>query len=120
MPEVVISNTSPVFYLHRLGRLELFQKLYQRIVVPEAVVAELQTGRRQGEDVPNVRRYEWIEVRSVREPQLLGLSADFGPGEKEVLALALEESESLVIIDERLAREMARLREADRESACPG
>ncbi len=110
MPEVVISNTSPVFYLHRLGRLELFQKLYQRIVVPEAVVAELQTGRRQGEDAPDVRRYEWIEVRSVREPQLLGLSADFGPGEKEVLALALKESESLVIIDEQLAREMARLR----------
>ena len=28
MPEVVISNTSPIFYLHRLRRLDLLQKLY--------------------------------------------------------------------------------------------
>ena len=28
MPEVVISNTSPIFYLHRLRRLDLLQKPY--------------------------------------------------------------------------------------------
>ncbi len=39
-----------------------------------------------------------------------GLSTDFGAGEVEVLALALEESDGLVIIDEKLARKIARLR----------
>ena len=38
------------------------------------------------------------------------MSTDFGSGEAEVLALALEESDSLVIIDEKLARKIARLR----------
>ena len=39
MLEVVISNTSPIFYLHRLRLLDLLQKLYQEIIVPKAVVA---------------------------------------------------------------------------------
>lgn len=110
MPEVVISNTSPIFYLHRLRLLDLLQKLYQKIIVPKAVVAELEAGRRQGEDVPEIDSYEWIETQTIRSPQILGLSTDFGSGETEVLALALEESDSLVIIDERLARQIARLR----------
>ena len=110
MPEVVISNTSPIFYLHRLRLLDLLQKLYQKIIVPQAVVAELEAGRRQGEDVPKIDNYEWIETRAIQSPQIMGLSTDFGPGETEVLALALEESESLVIIDEKLARKIARLR----------
>ena len=110
MPEVVISNTSPIFYLHRLRRFDLLQKLYQKIIVPQAVVAELEAGRRQGEDVPNIDNHEWIETRSIQSPQIMGLSTDFGPGETEVLALALEESGSLVIIDEKLARKIARLR----------
>ena len=110
MPEVVISNTSPIFYLHRLRRLDLLQKLYQEIIVPKAVVAELEAGRRQGEDVPELDNYEWIKIRAIRSPQILGLSTDFGLGETEVLALALEESDSLVIIDEKLARKIARLR----------
>lgn len=110
MPEVVISNTSPIFYLHRLRLLDLLQKLYQEIIIPKAVVAELEVGRRQGEDVPEIDSYEWIETRAIQSPQILGLSTDFGSGETEVLALALEESESLVIIDEKLARKIARLR----------
>ena len=110
MPEVVISNTSPIFYLHRLRLLDLLQELYQKIVIPKAVVAELETGRRQGEDVPEIANYEWIETRAIQSPQILGLSTDFGSGETEVLALALDESESLVIIDEKLARKIARLR----------
>ena len=110
MPEVVISNTSPIFYLHRLRLLDLLQELYQKIIIPKAVVAELEIGRRQGEDVPEIDNYEWIETRAIRSSQVLRLSTDFGSGEAEVLALALEELDSLVIIDEKLARKIARLR----------
>lgn len=37
MPEIIIVNTSPLFYLHRLGLLEVLNKLYANIIVPEAV-----------------------------------------------------------------------------------
>ena len=58
MPDLVISDTSPLFYLHRLRRLDLLQKLYQRITVPQAVADELKAGGDQGEDVPNIREYQ--------------------------------------------------------------
>lgn len=65
MPDLVISNTSPLFYLHRLGHLDLLRKLYGHIVVPEAVVTELEAGRRQGEHVADITDYDWIEPHSV-------------------------------------------------------
>ena len=109
MPNLVISNTSPLFYLHRLGHLDLLQRLYLRIVVPEAVVNELRTGQERGEDAPNISDHAWIEVRPIRVPGLIRLITDLGAGEAEVLALALEEPGSLIILDDRLAREVAKL-----------
>jgi predicted nucleic acid-binding protein len=110
MPDLVICNTSPLFYLHQVQHLTLLQQLYGRIVAPQAVVEELETGQEQGEDVPAIRTFDWIEVRPVLVPQLLGLNTDFGPGETQVLALALEKSGCLVIADDWLAREFARIR----------
>jgi uncharacterized protein len=110
MPDRVISNTSPLFYLHRLRHLDLLQKLYQRIIVPEAVVDELNVGRDLGQDIPNVEDYGWIEVRPVRAPELVKLITDLGAGEAQALTLAIEEPGSLVILDNRLAREVARMR----------
>jgi predicted nucleic acid-binding protein len=109
MPELVISNTSPLFYLHRLRHLDLLQKLYQRVIVPEAVADELKAGRNQGEDDPDIADYNWIEVRAVRVPELVRLITDLGAGEAQVLALAPEEPGSLVILDDRLARQVATL-----------
>ena len=107
MPELIISNTSPLFYLYRLRRLDVLQKLYQRLVVPEAVRDELDVGRLQGEDAPDVSVYDWIEVRSVRVPSVIKFITDLGPGEAQVLALALESPDSLVILDDGFARAVA-------------
>jgi len=111
MPDIVISNTSPIFYLHRLGQLELLHRLYGRILVPEAVVGELKAGGDQGEDVPDIANYDWIEVRSVHVPEVVSLIMDLGPGEAQVLAMALENPGSLTIVDDRLARELAQARD---------
>jgi predicted nucleic acid-binding protein len=54
LPEF-ICNTSPLQYLHQLGRLEILPALTGKLVVPLAVVAELGDGRDLGCDVPDVR-----------------------------------------------------------------
>lgn len=48
----VLCNTSPLLYLHQLGRLDLLPALYARITIPEAVVFELHEGGR-----PDVHRH---------------------------------------------------------------
>lgn len=110
MPEWVISNTSPLFYLHRLRRLDVLQALYQEIVVPEAVRDELDIGRIQDEDAPELADYDWITLRSVQVPEVLTLITDLGAGEAQVPALALEAPGSLAILDDRLARAVAQMR----------
>lgn len=107
MHDMVISNTSPIFYLHRLGLLYLLQKLYAHIVIPEAVVEELRAGKEQGEDVPHIADYSWLQVRSVNTPELVSLITDLGSGEAQVLTLAMENPRSLVLLDDRLARDIA-------------
>ena len=109
MPEISIVNTSPLFYLHRLGLLELLKKLYGHITVPEAVKKELKEGQAQGEDVPQLENYTWVEIRSVSMPKYLQLIADLGPGESEVLALATNHPSAFVIIDDKLARRIAEM-----------
>ena len=106
MPEV-ICNTSPIQYLHQINLLHLLPDLYERIIIQEAVVTEIGEGRRTGVDLPDVARLPWIKVEEVRVQNLLRMVSALGPGEREVLALALEAPGALVILDDLPARRYA-------------
>jgi len=111
MPDVVIVNTSPLYYLHRLGCLEILKKLYGRIIIPRAVLNEIDAGKNAGEDVPAIEDYDWISLKDVNIPAFIKMITDLGKGEAEVLALACVEKEPLLIIDDALARRIAKLHE---------
>src|ERR687895_1196019 len=103
----VVSNTSPLQYLHQLHLLELLPTLYGEVLVPYAVVSEIEAGRSLGVMLPVVESLPWIRVKKVENPALLPLVPDLGAGEREVLALALERSRPLVILDDSFARSFA-------------
>lgn len=109
MHRIVIVNTSPLFYLHKLGHLNLLEKLYGEIVIPNAVVTEIAAGKRHGEDVPNIADYKWIRMKNVTIPEFIKMITDLGSGEAEVLALGCVEKDSLLIVDDTLARRIAKL-----------
>ena len=105
--EYVICNTTPLLYLHQLGLLQLIPKICGKIHIPPAVVIELNAGKEQGVDVPDVAEYSWIEINSPLSASANSLIRDLGDGETEVLLLALEHQGSLVILDDNLARRYA-------------
>jgi uncharacterized protein len=107
MPEIIVSNTSPIFYLHRLGLLGILHELYGAITVPEAVKHELDQGSVKGEDVPRLEEHPWIHILKVTPPEYLDLVVDLGRGESEVLAIAAKHPSALLILDDRLARRIA-------------
>jgi predicted nucleic acid-binding protein len=110
MPErLVIANTSPLLYLHLIGRIELFQTLYGTIVVPHAVRAELQFGIKAGFPAPDAEQLSWIHTKAVQSQALIPAIVDLGPGEAEVIALGLEHPGSLLVLDDLLARKVAAL-----------
>ena len=103
----MIVNTSPLQYLHQVGQLDLLTKLFGRIVVPEAVAAELAAGRRLGISLPDVEHIPWIDLCGPDSPAGGLLSWDLGPGESAVLLMALERPGSWVVLDDKLARQAA-------------
>lgn len=107
-PRLVVVNTTPIIALSLIGQLELLHKLYDRIVVPAAVQAEVFAGGAAGIGILELREANWLEVVSLQDPRRADLIADLERGEAEVLALAQEQTVDLVITDERLARRHAK------------
>lgn len=106
----VISNTSPLLYLHQVDQLELLYRLYRRVVIPPAVREELRVGAERGFSTPDVGQISWLEVRAPADLTLLPMVIDLGAGEAEAIALALATPETLLILDDSLGRRIAHLR----------
>lgn len=104
MTEVVVSDTSPLQYLHQSGTLGLLPTLFARVIVPPAVLGELAEGRARGHELPMLDAMPWVEIRAPITP--LSLPAKLGRGEQEAISVAAE-LHLPVLIDDRDARSCA-------------
>ena len=59
----IFCNTSPLQYLHQLELLHILPALMGNIIVPPAVVKELEVGKTLGLSLPNLNEFNWITVR---------------------------------------------------------
>lgn len=104
----VVCNTSPLLYLHQIGHLDLLEHLYGRVWSTPGVAHELAVGAERGHDVPFLDKIPWLRIeRPTAEVALLPALVDLGRGEAEVIALATQWPDSLVILDEQGARRIA-------------
>ena len=101
-PRLVVVNTTPIIALSLVGELGLLRSLYDEVVVPSAVEAEVLAGGRDGIGSSELIEASWLRVASLQDSRRADLLADLDRGEAEVLAQEL--NADLVIIDERLAR----------------
>jgi uncharacterized protein len=104
----VVSNSSPLVGLARIGKLELLQALYTNLTVPEAVWQEVVVAGSDQPGADQVREADWIQRWVVTNRQLVrALQQDLDAGEAEAIALALETEADLLLIDDRLGRNSA-------------
>ena len=107
---IVVSDTSPIRALAHLARLELLDLLFGEVLIPPAVVAELE---KAGSRFPPLRVAQFGFLR-IQTPQnratVEELLATLGPGEAEALALAEEVGADAVLIDESAGRKVAQQR----------
>ncbi len=105
----VVSNTSPITNLAGIGQLDLLRQLYDTITIPQAVYNEMANIGRTVPGALEVQTLPWITVQPVTDRnQVEALRAVLDPGEAEAIVLALELNASLLIIDERPGRSIAR------------
>lgn len=76
-------------------------------MVPPAVVQELAVGRDAGVSLPDLTTLDWVIIRHPVSELATPLVADLGPGETQVLMLALELREAVAVLDDALARRVA-------------
>jgi uncharacterized protein len=105
---IVVSNTSPIINLAMVGELDLLQKLYSKITIPEAVRREIAIEGAGQPGASEVETLDWIEVCQVVDRTAVALlQAELDDGEAEAIALAVELEADLVLLDERKGRAIA-------------
>lgn len=109
MHKPAISNTTPLYYMYNIGLFEILQKRYGEIIIPEAVVEELQKGKEFNLSIPEVKKIDWIKIKKVKVPNYIKMIPDLGKGEAEVIALASEYDNPILLLDDAIGREIALL-----------
>ena len=103
----VILNNTPLVSLWLLDQLPLLQQLFSQVLIPTAVHDEFlaieHSTRQQA-----LAKSPWIQTTPLSNPQTAQMYIGLDRGESEVLALALERSARLVIMDERKGRRYAK------------
>ena len=64
---IVVSDTSPVLNLARIGRLELLPLLYKQILIPSAVFGELTASKRDLPPAIDFAAEPWLIVASAKD-----------------------------------------------------
>ncbi|AOY84200.1 DUF3368 domain-containing protein [Moorena producens JHB] len=104
----IVSNTSPISNLARVGQLNLLQQLYGTVLIPMAVHQELLDHRAGKAVITAVQLATWITVKSVQNQAVVSeLRNRLNVGEAEAIALAMEIKATHLLIDERLGRQAA-------------
>ena len=96
-----------MLFLYQIDALEWLSSLFGEVWVPDAVVNELQEGRRKGYDVPNPGAYDWLRTVEPHSIPLEWRALELGAGELAALSLGVENPDRVVLVDERLARRIA-------------
>ena len=104
----VVSDTSPISNLAKVGQLSLLHQLYGTILIPTAVYKEL-LDERAGETVIRaVQSASWLKTQTVKNKELvLTLQNRVHIGEAEAIVLSIEVNATRLLIDERLGRQAA-------------
>ena len=105
---IVVSDSSPLLNLAIIDQLDLLQKLYGEVVIPQAVYHELvvQSAGMPGAD--SIHNADWIVVQEVKNRVLVAsLRTQLDLGEAEAIVLAIESAANLLLLDERKARNVA-------------
>src|SRR3954465_1004382 len=97
---IAVVNTSPLISLDACNQLDLLRQLYIRVIVPKEVERELRVGGTTALSkglTPAHRK--WIKVQKLHAPLAPQLLAALDQGEAEVIALAIEISCPIVLLD---------------------
>jgi len=97
---IVVSDTSSVSALLHIGPCDLLERLYGRVIIPEAVESEL---RRRFDSLPDFLHCEQVSDNN----EVKRFSKELDLGEAEAIVLARETHADILLMDELKGRAVA-------------
>ena len=103
---IVVSNTTPIIALSSIGKINLLEQLFKKIIVAKAVYKEIKAKESYGNIEIDAA---FFHTRSIKGTKYLGfLLNDLDQGEAETIILAKELKAEFIIMDERLGNKIAK------------
>jgi predicted nucleic acid-binding protein len=104
----IVCDSTALIGLAKIGNLELFEKIFGEIFVPNAVFVEVVDRGKGRPGTKEVQDARWIRKRTVKDNRTVEmLVAEMGRGEAEVLVLGKELNADWLILDDERARNSA-------------
>lgn len=107
----VVSNTTPISELYKIGQLNLLHVVYGHLLIPESVAEELSRAQTWPGLVHVIDRTPWISVCRLADPdapqQLRASYPTLHEGEAAAIVLAKEITATRLLLDDKRARQVA-------------
>ncbi len=104
---IIISDTTPIISLLKINRLNLLEKLFGEVLIPNAVYNELTTNKRFSDEAELVIHASYIKTVSVSNPEavrILRMATGLDQGESEAVVLTDELKADILLMDEAKGR----------------
>lgn len=108
---IVVADSSPLHYLILVEQAEILPRLYESVLIPDAVVEELRAA-----GSPSIVRqwlsepHPWLRIVAVSVDEIATVSDKLDDGERAAIALAERTRADLLLIDDSDGRAEAKRR----------
>jgi hypothetical protein len=104
---IVVSDTTCLNYLARLGLQSVLPGLFGQVIVPPAVATELAAGLAAHAELDSLLHAPWLEIHALQDNATAGsLASQLDLGEAEAITLA-HELNALLLMDDLPGRKRA-------------
>lgn len=107
---MIISNSTPLIYLAKIGKLNLLKTLFKEIIIPKEVYEEVVVEGKNKKYFDALRiekavKEGWIKVKKiVLDNEVKSLAPEIEIGEVSLISLAKKLKPNLILIDDASAR----------------
>lgn len=108
---IVVSDTTPLISLMKIGRLGLVEQLFGEIQIPDAVYTELITNPQFSEEAQQIQNSSFIKrvvIEDSKSVDLLRRATGLDRGESEAIILSDTCHADLLLMDEVKGRQVAK------------
>ena len=106
---IVISDTTPIISLLKAGQLELLQKLYNKVLMPQAVYRELIENPVYVNEAEIIKSTDFLQaakVENIKSVSVLRAVTGLDEGESAALIMYDEQKADLLLMDEQKGRRL--------------